>query len=201
MAFILQRGDIFGAAIDPSELNIPCIDSNGKLKAFTSANVANLDGTDIINVGAMVEVATITLGSAGSIILSGVLDLTAYKYIMVCWAGTSSAAENEVRLNINEDDTNANYRVSYVFLKDAVPTQGNLVPRIGYNHNTIEAMGNLIIELTNTNGHAFSGTGGGTKGIVHCGTWINGAAITKIGIRTSANNWIIGSSMTIYGIA
>lgn len=48
MVFVTKKG--VGTTVEAGELNITCIDSNGKLKALTSANVADLDGSDLTGI-------------------------------------------------------------------------------------------------------------------------------------------------------
>ncbi|GAI10518.1 unnamed protein product [marine sediment metagenome] len=56
MVFVTKKG--VGVTVEAGELNIACIDANGKLKDLTSTNLANLDGSALTGISAGTETET-----------------------------------------------------------------------------------------------------------------------------------------------
>lgn len=155
-------------------------------------------------------IATTTLGSAqSSVTFSSISGTYTDLVVVINYQASGGAVYTQYRLN---SDSGSNYSRTWLYGNgtSAASSRGSNETYIYVDSGTYAASGNWATVITNFNNYAntstykttltrFGEASIGTEAAVHL--WRSTAAISSIAITTNANNFGIGSTFTLYGIA
>ncbi len=186
----------------------------GNIKAASVAEIQALLG---ITPSAFVQLSRTVLGSATTFDISGISG--SYNHLQVVFVGRNDQGSGQAVLMRFNNDSGSNYEYQYVYGSAGTPGAaegiGQTSMRIGNVIGTGGVAGGggtvniMIPDYTRTTFHKmFTGVGfrkdqnssGNMVKEDPAGAWRNTAAITRIQVFPAAGNFIIGSTLSIYGI-
>ena len=154
-------------------------------------------------------IASNTLGSAQANVTFSSIPGTFTDLVLVTNLRCSPSGANYPVLELNSDTGN-NYSQTFLTANGTTAASTRYLNTVGYLINSATAIStnfvfnNIVhfMDYANTTTNKSVITRANSDGAVEVGVllWRNTAAINTINIKTSANNWAIGSTFKLYGI-
>ena len=153
--------------------------------------------------------ATTTLGSAQASYTFSSISGSYTDLVLICSAKNSSASAGRgLRLELNSD-TGSNYSSTYMSGDGSSATSGNYISTSYLDTVMTISEANFYPVICNFENYANATTyktiltrgGSGINVRASAGLWRSTSAITSIKISMSADNFVTGSTFTLYGIA
>ena len=154
-------------------------------------------------------IATTTLGSAQSSITFSSIPSTYTDLVLICSVkGDASIGLVRVRLN---GDTGSNYSFTRIYGTGSVAASDRYTnttsmelsdPGTGFNSQFILGIGHIQNYSNTTTYKTMLGRGNELANVVQAtvNLWRNTAAVNSVTVLTTSNNFIAGSTATLYGI-
>ena len=149
--------------------------------------------------------ATITLGSAAATVTFGSIPATYRDLILVANATTVATGGRNFRVRFN-NDSGSNYSNVYMFGNGTSAISAASTSTAAGQSIIDNNPGNNIIQIMDysaTDKHKTVLSRGNVAGIAvdaRASRWANTAAITSITCSPDSNNWVSGSTFSLYGI-
>lgn len=190
--------------VTATKINVVGLDgATGKVNDINSTNFKSLSGSNLTGVGNLRFIETVDLsGGASATLDSSVLDLSAYKQVLVFIKAQHTTGTATLQLRFN-DDSGANYNLIYVsFGADShTSAEGENEFIIGALETNFSTSSFFVINGLGAEKTTIDGSGGGRGvgyGFHH--EWTGTSALTKINLIASASTMTTATEMSIYGV-